>query len=161
MVGSPDPPAPYQAELAFPKRTFNKPVVITDREERLDGEHFVVRNVGGGFALNVFFFRVAADGTQTNRPLGALGAGQQRDLPADIQFPVGDRHIVLAEGVRTRTRQWNATLNGISRGRELMHQLATLPEVPLAEQLRTTETIEEFVNEHLDDLNQQLERLLH
>jgi uncharacterized repeat protein (TIGR03806 family) len=29
LVGSPDPPPPYQAELAFPKRKFNKPVVIT------------------------------------------------------------------------------------------------------------------------------------
>ena len=140
----------------------NKPVVVIDRDERDDGEHFVVRNVGGGFALNVFFIGFDPDGrVVTNRPLGALGAGQQRDLPAIIRFEIGDRYIVLAEGVRTRTRQWNATLNGISRGREMMHQLATFPEAPIAEQFRTSQTIEEFVAGHSGDLHKQLGNLLH
>lgn len=30
LVGSPEPPAPYRVELAFPRRTFDRPVVITN-----------------------------------------------------------------------------------------------------------------------------------
>jgi hypothetical protein len=60
--------------------------------------------------LNVFYLNPDID----PRPmgLGALGVGQERQLLPGFDQPSGTwRHILVAEGVSSRTRRWNPTLN--------------------------------------------------
>lgn len=100
----------------------NKPVVFTDRRDHPelgDGNFtYVVRNVGGGFAVNVFVLSGGPDSPKWES-LGALSAGDERELAG---IPMGaPGHVLLAEGVRTRTRRWNPTFNQLVRDGEIRH----------------------------------------
>ena len=93
----------------------NKPVVYSDRWEDPDRKgayHYIIRNVGGGFALNVYFVEPG----RLPVALGALAAGAERRLPSDLNDELvkawtGAMHILIAEGPFSRTTQWTATLN--------------------------------------------------
>lgn len=110
--------AAAQAQLHFTSKDYierNKPVVYSDLwedPEREGAYHYVVRNVGGGFALNVYFLE--AGGFPFT--IGALAAGTERRLPAILNQELveargGASHILVAEGPFSRTTQWTATLN--------------------------------------------------
>jgi len=55
LVGSPEPPAPYQVELAFPRRTFDRPVVMTNAPAT---DRMFVAEQGG----KIFSFETTRDG---------------------------------------------------------------------------------------------------
>ncbi|MGH2437734.1 MAG: hypothetical protein ACRDFA_12190 [bacterium] len=83
-----------------------KPPVFTFAKD----SHLWIANVGGGPALNVFY--LGLDGGHSPIGLGALGVGQERPLPSGLNQPIAVwRHILVAEGVSSRTRRWNPTLN--------------------------------------------------
>jgi hypothetical protein len=82
-----------------------KPLVFTFAK----GGYLSVVNVGGGPALNVFYIGTRGD---TPMGLGALGVGQERRIPHGMDQPTDAwRHVLIAEGVSSRTRRWNPTLN--------------------------------------------------
>jgi hypothetical protein len=84
----------------------NKPLVATVA----NGGRLWIRNVGGGPALNVFY--LASDPGAEPIGLGSLGVGQERQLPHGLSEPTDNwRHILVAEGLSSRTRRWNPMLN--------------------------------------------------
>ena len=97
----------------------NKPIVYSDRwehPEKPDNYYYVFRNVGGGYAANVYYLR------DEEKPvaLGSIAAGDERRFPADVNDRLcerhtneglGDRHLLVAEAPYTRTTQWTVTLN--------------------------------------------------
>jgi hypothetical protein len=104
----------------------NKPVVFVDWDADPDKGvghgRFVLRNVGGGFAMNVYFVDEA--GGMMSLGLGGIAAGEKRVLPGDFIENHSRAFLVVAEGVWTRTRRWNPTANVIGRGREsVIHRL--------------------------------------
>jgi hypothetical protein len=116
----------------------NKPVVFCDRVEQ-DRNHFnyVMRNVGGGFAVNVYFIDTEADPGIPPLALGSLAANAERTMPPSVNDRLvaagnGLSHIIIAEGPWSRTRQWTPTLNfrtpdfDIRRG-HVQHRLADIP----------------------------------
>jgi hypothetical protein len=97
----------------------NKPTVVLDRRdhpERGSGNFdFVLCNVGRGLAANVYEVNPARQGW---RSLGGLAAGAERPVPPwlyeELNNPGDEKrfqHIIIAEGIRSRTRRWNPTLN--------------------------------------------------
>jgi hypothetical protein len=97
----------------------NKPVVFSDRaedrEDRGGNYHYVMRNVGGGFAVNVYFID-AAHPFETPLALGSLAPNAERQMPMAVNRALasaenGLRHLLIAEGPATRTTQWTPTLN--------------------------------------------------
>lgn len=100
-----------QADAARERFRRNKPIVLTDVDS---SGRYVLRNVGGGPALNVYWLPSSSHDTKA-LPLGGLGVGEERPLPdvAVIDIAEGSywSHMLIAEGIRTRTRRWSATLN--------------------------------------------------
>ena len=94
----------------------NKPVVYIDRVEHSNDParyHYVLHNVGGGFAINVYLY---GESLSAAVAVGSLASGEQRILPADLNRELceghaGSRYLVLAEGPFSRTAQWTPTLN--------------------------------------------------
>ena len=94
----------------------NKPVVYIDRVEHSNDPtryHYVLHNVGGGFAINVYVYDQSLNGAVA---VGSLASGEQRVLPEAINRQLSDsragaRYLVLAEGPFSRTAQWTPTLN--------------------------------------------------
>ena len=94
----------------------NKPVVYIDRVEHSHDPtnfHYVLHNVGGGFAINVYLYD---ESLSVPVAVGSLASGEQRTLPAVLNRQLcdghaGSRHLVLAEGPFSRTTQWTPTLN--------------------------------------------------
>jgi hypothetical protein len=98
-----------------------KPIVFSDYD--LDSKRFVIRNVGGGFAVNVIGLVPTKDGGHEMPYLfGSLAAGDSRALHAEeIYAGFLSKHVLLAEGVWTRTAQWNPTLNVRNRWESVSH----------------------------------------
>lgn len=96
----------------------NKPVVFCDRWEDPNNArnfYYVMRNVGGGFAINVYFID-ASEPTAIALALGSLASNSERKMPeavndALVAASAGARHILIAEGAPSRTTQWTPTLN--------------------------------------------------
>jgi hypothetical protein len=94
----------------------NKPVVYIDRVEHSHDPtnyDYVLHNVGGGFAINVYVYD---ESLSVAMAVGSLASGEQRVLPADLNRQLSDghagsRYLVLAEGPFSRTAQWTPTLN--------------------------------------------------
>ena len=117
-----------------------KPIVFIDRvEDENDPRNYryVARNVGGGFALNVYCFDVTI---MVPVSLGALSAGSERTLPAELNRAwcdggAGLRSLVVAEAPFTRTTQWTPTVNlrtqtaGAHKG-QVLHRTATVVAAP-------------------------------
>jgi hypothetical protein len=96
----------------------NKPIVFADRREDLTNEgdyHYFIRNVGGGFAVNVYC--LYEDDPQAHpTPLGSLRPGEERPFPyrfdrALCEASAGAPFVLIAEGPFSRTTQWTPTLN--------------------------------------------------
>jgi len=118
----------------------NKPVVFTDRLDHPDlagNYHYVIRNVGGGFAVNVYYYAVEVISPIS---IGALAAGAERPLPSALDQKLRDggsglRHLIVAEAPYSRTTQWTPTLNlrtqtGGDHGGQVMHQTAKVKAEP-------------------------------
>jgi hypothetical protein len=120
----------------------NKPVVFCDRVEHPADEnnfHYVMRNVGGGFAVNVYFLDGDHDGPPI--PLGSLSSGEARRLPARVNMGTvrgagGTVFILVAEGPVSRTTQWTPTLNyrtsdiSVHDGGQVLHRVAQVENPP-------------------------------
>ena len=100
----------------------HKPIVFVDRVSPSDGGHdYVMRNVGGGVALNVYFVPEDATPNQSGvwpvRALGSLAADSEKRLPDELSRAFRDStehavpHLLIAEGLYSRTTQWTPTLN--------------------------------------------------
>lgn len=108
----------------------HKPVVVTVREEDPDthGFHYYVLNVGRGTAINVWYAEIVDDKWHKTS-LGALGPGGRRLLPSLADTRLCDevnamlRHVLVAEGIATRTNRWTLTGNarGTDRGSSMRH----------------------------------------
>jgi hypothetical protein len=96
--------------IAAESRVAHKPVVVTIREENADGPcDYRVRNVGRGTAINVWYVTPRANDEWRTRSLGALGPGEARFLPKDINLPLvfefgTFRHVIAAEGIAHERR---------------------------------------------------------
>ena len=101
----------------------NKPIVLTELGR--DGT-YTMRNVGEGPALNVY---ILVPGQTQPGTLGGLGVNEERQLTGWVQnhvhgAPQPWSHVLIAEGIRTRTRRWNPTLNaGLVAIRLVAHDL--------------------------------------
>jgi hypothetical protein len=101
--------AKQQADLENEaRRQQHQPVVVT-RRDRTSGKYFL-RNVGAGLALNVYGVWPDQKGDYSTLRFGSLGAGAERPLAGFEEIIVlpklghgGGPHLVIAEGVHTRT----------------------------------------------------------
>jgi hypothetical protein len=133
----------------------NKPIVFTDYRECADSRdgRYVICNIGRGFAVNVFLLCAPFDGW---RSLGGLGAGETREIPGDLQAdwvanPDGNcAHILLAEGVPSRTRRWNPSFNCRTSGMTIVHSLYYPDSEPDPERIRreAVSGIEQYAEEN-------------
>jgi hypothetical protein len=151
----------------------NKPMVFSDRVLREDGVgyDYMIRNVGGGFAVNVYFIaedaRAFSAGELPVRALGSLAPNAEMRFPEILRQAITDSenhpvpHILLAEGPYTRTTQWTATLNYRSalhdrREGHVQHQVATTLVAPPRFQRQSLRT---FLWNNLADVQRQLQDL--
>ncbi len=150
----------------------NKPVVFSDRvDDAQGGYHYVMRNVGGGFAVNVFFLDPDAvpdmSGQWPVRALGSLGANSERPLPEvlnrafcdSVNLPIP--HLLIAEGPYSRTTQWTPTLNYRSadydrREGHVEHRVATVMHPSPRSQ---NGSLSDFLKNNATDLVSQLSTL--
>ena len=117
----------------------NRPAVFIDRWEAYgrENDHYIMRNVGGGFATNVYLID-RDDPEKMTYPLGSLGSDAQRRLPEYVNSRLvdgttrmmGGTYLVIAEGPPSRTTQWTPTLNFLMpsidiRGGQVRHELAS------------------------------------
>ena len=147
----------------------NKPTVFIELDKLIDViseeipdqpySHpvYVIRNTGNGPALNVFLLVDVSLQSAATIPLGALGAHEQRSVP----YGQGGefRHVMIAEGLSTRTRRWNATLNlGLRGSGEVVHGLFDLgPGRTMGDDEH--QTLEEFVDKNRRGMTEQLNAL--
>ena len=130
-----------------------------------------MRNVGGGFAVNVYFVpdRAAPDseGDWPVRALGSLGPNSERRLPEILNRAFCDStnhpipHLLIAEGPYSRTTQWNPTLNYRSadfdrREGHVLHRVATILK---ASPRFLHQSLREFLSDNAGDLLKQLATL--
>jgi hypothetical protein len=77
-----------------------KPVVFTEYGDK--DSAYLIRNVGGGFALNVYVLVTSSNGSCVFIPAGSLGSGQERELSDVESKHIGNdldhAHVILAEG---------------------------------------------------------------
>lgn len=130
-----------------------KPLVFTFAK---DG-HLWIANVGGGPALNVFYLNPEIDARPMG--LGALGVGQERQLLPGFNQPPGPwRHILVAEGVSSRTRRWNPTLNVGIEATLTAHEVGPLHKgVKMRDD--TLWTLDVFLDKNGDRLRKRLEEM--
>ena len=167
--------AALQAQLKQSGKAYierNKPVVFCDRVGLSTGGYeYVIRNVGEGFAVNVYFVpdRAAADahGDWPVRAVGSLGPNSERSLPDELnrglcdsgKYPFG--FLIVAEGPYSRTTQWTPTLNYRSVDDSRMeghvhHRVATIQNPsPRFER----QPLREFLDQNAGDLLTQLATL--
>lgn len=100
------------------------PVVDQGSDEPYTLPTFLIRNTGNGPALNVFLVMHIDTPTAAPIALGALGAHEQRSI--DYGHSGEFRYVIVAEGLATRTRRWNATLNLGTRRHHVVHGLVDL-----------------------------------
>jgi hypothetical protein len=141
----------------------NKPIVFTDRRDDPDkgAGHYrnVIRNVGGGFAVNVY----CLTGDDLKHPniwsLGALAAQHERVL--DPESPFDEPHIIVAEGLHTRTRRWNPTLNTPGAAGGFVHTLFYPAADDNADDIRreTNEPFDDYAERHWAQFHAALTRL--
>lgn len=85
-----------------------------------------VHNIGPGVAVNVFVVVPVSPTEPHARLIGSLGAGQDF-TPSIGVFGNGHSmtisHLVVAEGVHSRTAQWTVSLNAALEG-GLFHRMA-------------------------------------
>lgn len=162
-----------QEELGLARKTYienNKPVVYCDRYEHpgAAGSYtYVLRNVGGGFALNVYFLDHPAG--RIPIALGSLAASAERAFPHMLQNELcqarsGAGHVLLAEGQFTRTTQWTPTLNfrtpeggSDARGGHVEHATG-IPHVPPPR--FQYQGLAEYLSSNGRSLREQLENLI-
>jgi hypothetical protein len=122
------------AQAAALRLIEQKPLVFIDRREQADREgyaQYVAHNVGGGFAVNVYYFDITVLDPIL---IGSLAAGEERPLPANVAILLreggsGLRHLLVAEAPYSRTTQWTPSLNfrtqegGSHRG-QVIHRAA-------------------------------------
>jgi hypothetical protein len=93
----------------------NKPVVFAGHNQQ---NELIVRNVGGGFAANVYLILREKKGEI--KGVGALAAGHEIKVPVAIDNWLGSAKstgfVIVAEGLATRTQRWNPTLNWMMGG---------------------------------------------
>jgi hypothetical protein len=117
----------------------NKPVVFVERDESRGVRHpeYTAHNVGGGFAMNVYFYESTLP---TPILIGALATGEQRTLPAALNHRLSEgdsglKFLIVAEAPFSRTTQWTPTMNlrtqtaGDHRG-QVLHWLANVEVQP-------------------------------
>ena len=136
----------------------NKPVVFCDRST--DGR-YVVRNVGGGFAINVYF--IDKDGDSQPIALGSLAANDEQEVSGEINALLqgslgGRRFIIIAEAPFTRTTQWTPTLNHRTPGAggiraQVSH---SFPEVKTKPPRGEAQSLSKFLENNLTDLSEKL-----
>ena len=111
----------------------NKPIVVTIREEdKVGGYRYYIHNVGRGTAINVWYADLHDDVWRIQSQ-AALGAGEQRLLLGEVEGrlrnnPGEFKHLIVAEGIPTRTTRWTVSINVRSKvgGGSVHHLLAAL-----------------------------------
>ncbi len=143
----------------------NKPVVYIDRAEGSEAGNarYIVRNVGGGFAVNTYVFDVTL---VDQVAAGSLAAGEERTLPAVLNRRLcdngaGSKHLVIAEAPFTRTTQWTPTLNlrtqsaGSHKGQVIHRSASVAVEAPRF----VDQSLSEYLKANVDTFRVQLRSL--
>jgi len=122
-----------------------------------EGVHYVVRNIGPGFALNVYWVAAMSQaGWRGLRNLGSLAAGGELRLPEDLEQPLRDgsgllAHLLIAESADWHMR-WSVTLNVRLPDGFLNH------EIYFRASERAAATVEEFIATEKRGLKQAIDR---
>jgi hypothetical protein len=142
--------ASRQCRLAEQARSdANRPFAVIDRQrmpeaEATPGEHlrYVVRNIGSGLAVNVFYV-VEDDAGLNIRSMGAL-AGQADRALADavarpLQAAAGAAHhfVMVAEGLASQAGRWTVTVNALLPTGEVAHRIVWLEQEKRSDSLRS------------------------
>jgi hypothetical protein len=130
---------------------------VDESDEVFSLPKYVIRNTGNGPALNVFLMLDVTFPSAAVVPLGALGTHEER--PVDYGHNGEFRYVIIAEGLPTRTRRWNATLNlGVRGSNQVVHGLVDLGTN------RTMgddehQTLDQFIDQHRQLMAEQLYKL--
>lgn len=108
----------------------NKPVVFS--QWGLDGNP-EIKNAGAGMAVNVYVLAVDRNGAPRHEVLGVVRPGEVVRVRGNAEQLIrSPAHVLIAEGIASRTRRWNPTFNWQRQG-GFEHKLAypaeeTIPE---------------------------------
>ena len=133
-----------------------KPIVFTDYD-RTTSKH-VIRNVGGGFAINVYgVIPEGVDDAPGIYVLGSLAAGSALPLEDAMDSLATDdkAHMLLAEGTFTRTAQWNPTLNALNHWGNISHEIAVADD---GKTILEHRTLQAYLDKNWQVLRQQLKK---
>jgi len=143
----------------------NKPVVFVDRIddlERTRNYRYVIRNAGGGYAVNVYYYDIMVVAPHA---VGSLAAGEHRLVPADLNDYLcrggAVKCVIVAEAPYTRTTQWTVTLNlrtqeASGHEGQVLHRAARVTYEP--PRFRD-ESLQDFMTANGPDIRQQLRDL--
>ena len=142
--------ASRQCRLAEQTRAdTNRPFAVIDRQRMPESEHtpgecarYVVRNIGSGLAVNVFYV-VEDDAGLNIRSMGALGGHADRALSDAVERPLraasGAAHqfVVVAEGLASQAGRWTVTANALLATGEVAHRIVWLEPEKRSDSLRS------------------------
>ena len=127
----------------------NRPFAVVDCKRVADTEQspgaqtrYVIRNVGPGLAVNVFY-AVDEDAGLAIRALGALEGRGERTLPDGLEQPLrnarGATHVfvMVAEGIASQVGRWTVTINALLPSGEVAHRFVVLDHEKRTDSLRT------------------------
>lgn len=134
----------------------NKPVVFAQWGP--DGNP-QIKNAGAGMAVNVYVVAPSQGGKPRQEVLGAIGSGEVVKIRGNAEQLIRTRgHVLIAEGVPTRTRRWNPSLNWQRQG-GFEHRLVYPTDETIEGARRENElSIEQYLEIHQQSLLQTLER---
>jgi hypothetical protein len=125
----------------------SRPFAVIDRQrmpESTAGDcaRYVVRNIGSGLAVNVFYV-VEDDAGLNIRSMGALSGHADRSLSDAVERPLraasGAAHqfVVVAEGLVTQAGRWTVTANALLPTGEVAHRIVWLDPEKRSDSLRS------------------------
>ncbi|HLG57931.1 MAG TPA: hypothetical protein VI485_21475 [Vicinamibacterales bacterium] len=134
----------------------NKPVVFAQWGSDGNPE---IKNAGAGMAINVYVLGADRGGRPRREVLGALGSGEVIRVRGNAeQLLRTPGHVLIAEGVPTRTRRWNPSLNWQRQG-GFEHRLVYPTNETIEGARRENElSIDQYLEIHQQSLLQMLER---
>ena len=142
--------ASRQCRLAEQMRVdANRPFAVIDRQRMPEAEsgggeqvRYVVRNIGSGLAVNVFYV-VEDDAGLNIRSMGALAGLADRALSDAVERPLraaaGAAHqfVVVAEGLASPSGRWTVTANALLSTGEVAHRIVWLEPEKRSDSLRS------------------------
>jgi len=134
----------------------NKPVVFSQWGSDGNPE---IKNAGAGMAVNVYVLTVDQNGAPRHEVLGVVRPGEIVKVRGNAEQLIrSPAHVLIAEGIPSRTRRWNPTFNWHRQG-GFEHKLAYPTEETIEDARRENALeIEQYLETHQQTLLQMLEQ---